>query len=156
MGIQTSSEEQTRRLGEQLGTMLHGGEVIALIGELGSGKTVFVHGLATGLGVRESVHSPSFTILNEYRGRLRLSHFDFYRLKSEEEVWNLGWQDYLNDSGIIVIEWADRFPSVLPEERLEIRFAPDTNDSHKRIITFTPLGEQYINLIGNKFKSGPI
>lgn len=152
MQIQTNAEAQTRNLGERLSALLNGGEIIALIGELGSGKTVFVHGIAAGLGVQESVHSPSFTILNEYHGRLILYHFDFYRLKSEEEVWNLGWQDYLNNSGIIVIEWADRFPKVLPEERLEIRFSPDRDNEQKRIMTFSPIGKRYTALLKNHFK----
>jgi tRNA threonylcarbamoyladenosine biosynthesis protein TsaE len=147
MQIQTDTEEQTRNLGERLSAVLNGGEVIALIGELGSGKTMFVHGLATGLGIQESVHSPSFTILNEYHDGLILYHFDFYRLKSEEEVWNLGWQDYLNSSGIMVIEWADRFPKVLPQERLEIRFTPDSNNPNIRILTFTPIGAKYTVLL---------
>jgi tRNA threonylcarbamoyladenosine biosynthesis protein TsaE len=152
MQIQTFSEQQTRKLGEQLGALFIGGEVIALSGELGSGKTVFVHGLAEGLSVRETVHSPSFTIMNEYSGRLSLYHFDFYRLKTEEEVWNLGWQDYLNSTGINVIEWADRFPKVLPEERLEITFAPDSNNPNNRMITLTPRGVKYSNLLKTDFK----
>ncbi|MFB3894836.1 MAG: tRNA (adenosine(37)-N6)-threonylcarbamoyltransferase complex ATPase subunit type 1 TsaE [bacterium] len=150
--MQTNSAEQTRKLGNQLSVILTGGEVIALVGELGSGKTIFVHGLAAGLGISESVHSPSFTILNEYAGRLRLYHFDFYRLKSEEEVWNLGWQDYLTNSGIVVVEWADRFPRVLPEERLEIRFTPDMDGANKRNITFTPIGVKYRSLIKQHLK----
>jgi tRNA threonylcarbamoyladenosine biosynthesis protein TsaE len=152
MQIQTGAEEQTRYLGEQLGALLTGGEIIALIGELGAGKTVFVHGLAAGLGVQESVHSPSFTILNEYHGRLVFYHFDFYRLKSEEEIWNLGWQDYLDNSDLVVIEWADRFPKVLPEERLEITFTPDSNNPNNRIITLTPRGVKYGNLLKADFK----
>jgi tRNA threonylcarbamoyladenosine biosynthesis protein TsaE len=147
MQIQTDSEVQTRNLGERLSGLLTGGEVIALNGELGAGKTMFVHGLASGLGVQEPVHSPSFTILNEYHGRLIFNHFDFYRLKTEEEVWNLGWQDYLNSSGIMVIEWADRFPKVLPEERLEIRFTPDANNPNNRNITLTPIGVKYTTLL---------
>ncbi|MDI6783192.1 MAG: tRNA (adenosine(37)-N6)-threonylcarbamoyltransferase complex ATPase subunit type 1 TsaE, partial [bacterium] len=138
--IQTKSAEETRKLGEQLSHHLSGGEIIALIGELGSGKTVFVHGLAEGLGVQETVHSPSFTILNEYHGRLTLYHFDFYRLKSAEEVWELGWQDYLNNLGVVVIEWADRFPHVLPNERIEIRFVADATEENKRRITIQAIG----------------
>lgn len=152
MTIQTLSEEQTQKLGNQLSRLLGGGEVIALIGELGSGKTVFVHGLAEGLEVRDIVHSPSFMIANEYHGRLTLYHFDFYRLRVEEEIWNLGWQDYLNNVGIIVIEWADRFVKVLPTERLEILFTTDPENEQKRIITFIPIGEKYVNLLKNHFK----
>lgn len=149
MVIQTFSEEETRKAGERFSYLISGGEIIALIGELGSGKTVFVHGLAEGLAVRESVHSPSFTIVNEYRGRLPLYHVDFYRLKSADEVWSAlgGLQDYLNGKGVVVIEWADRFPNILPDERLEIRFATDQENEQKRIITFNPIGERYTQLI---------
>jgi tRNA threonylcarbamoyladenosine biosynthesis protein TsaE len=142
--LRTCSAKETQQVGKQISQLLTGGEIIALIGELGSGKTVFVRGLAEELGICETVHSPSFTIVNEYHGRLTLYHLDFYRLQSEEEVWNLGWQDYLNNNGVLVIEWADRFPNVLPQERIEIRFTTDPENENKRIITFNPVGEKYI------------
>jgi tRNA threonylcarbamoyladenosine biosynthesis protein TsaE len=147
MTMQTMSEQETRELGHRLSQLFTGGEVIALIGELGGGKTAFVRGIATGLAVHETVHSPSFTIVNEYHGRLPLYHLDFYRVQIESEIWAFGWQDYLNSTGVIAIEWADRFPNILPEERLEIRFTTDEENEKERIITFIPIGEKYLALI---------
>ncbi|MCX7920251.1 MAG: tRNA (adenosine(37)-N6)-threonylcarbamoyltransferase complex ATPase subunit type 1 TsaE [bacterium] len=152
MRLQTYSAQETRRLGNQFGQFFVGGECIGLCGELGSGKTVFVQGLAEGLGITEPIHSPSFTLVNEYQGRLRLYHFDFYRLKSVEEIWALGWQDYLNQNGVIVIEWAERFPAVLPLDRIEIRFTLDQNNEQQRIMTITPIGEKYTTLLETYLK----
>ena len=152
MNLQTNSVTETRNLGKLFSQLLTGNEVVALIGELGSGKTVFVQGLAEGLEINEIVHSPSFTLVNEYHGKSTVYHFDFYRLKSEEEVWNLGWQDYLSNSGILVIEWADRFPHILPGERIEIRFTTNSENENKRFINFNPIGEKYTTLLKNQCK----
>lgn len=99
----------------QLADGLHGGEVLALCGPLGAGKTHFTQGLARGLGIDPSaVTSPTFTLVNEYfGGRLPLYHFDFYRLESESEVQAIGWEEYLDEPGVMVVEWADKFPDLL-------------------------------------------
>ena len=104
----TKSPEETERLGEQLGKTLRGGEVIAYLGDLGAGKTAFTRGLARGLGISMRVTSPTYTIVNEYTGgRLPLFHFDMYRLASAEELFDIGWEDYLARGGICAVEWSE-------------------------------------------------
>lgn len=102
--------------GEALGAELRAGDVIALTGGLGAGKTHFTKGLARGLGSDEEVTSPTFTLVHEYRaGRLAVFHFDFYRMEKAGEVTDIGWDEYLDAGGICVVEWAGRFPALLPE-----------------------------------------
>ncbi len=104
----TNSPEQTERVGEALAKVLKPGTVIAYRGDLGAGKTAFTRGLARGLGVKEIVTSPTYTIVNEYLGgRLPLFHFDMYRLGSEEELFDIGWEDYLERGGVCAVEWSE-------------------------------------------------
>ena len=119
--LETKSHAETQALGERLGRALAAGDVVALTGDLGAGKTSFVQGLARGLGVRGRVASPSFTIVNEHQGRVPLFHVDFYRLESARELDHIGFDDYFLRGGVVVVEWAERFPSALPAERLDIR-----------------------------------
>lgn len=116
----THSPEQTYQLGESLGEICRGGEVIALNGELGSGKTLLTQGIAAGLKVKDPIHSPTFTLVNEYAGAIELYHADFYRLEREPEVSALGLEEYVTQKGVLVIEWADKFTNSLPLSRLEI------------------------------------
>jgi len=109
------SPEETERLGEGLAKRLQAGDVVALSGELGTGKTTLVRGIARGLGVKEDeVASPSFTIINEYPSSPPLYHIDFYRLERLEELTEIGYWEYLEGEGIVVIEWADRIPEAIP------------------------------------------
>jgi len=118
----TRSAEETREAGRRLAGKLKAGDVLALEGGLGAGKSEFTRGIAGGLGVRETVPSPSFTILNVYEsGRLPLYHFDWYRLESEEELYELGMDEYLGGDGIAVVEWPERCPDVLPADCIRIR-----------------------------------
>ena len=104
----TNSPEETERVGEALAKVLTPGSVIAYRGDLGAGKTAFTRGLARGLGVKEIVTSPTYTIVNEYLGgRLPLFHFDMYRLGSEEELFDIGWEDYLERGGVCAVEWSE-------------------------------------------------
>lgn len=121
----TKSTSETEALAEKLVHRFKGGTILGLIGELGAGKTCFVRGLAKGLDVDPSsyVSSPTFVILKVYPGRLNLYHFDFYRLSHPEEYENLGFEDYVREDGIVVIEWADRFSDLLPDEMIEIKFS---------------------------------
>lgn len=119
--IDSNSHARTQELGERLGRALAAGDTVALVGELGAGKTAFVQGLARGLGVRGRVASPTFTIVNEHEGRVPLFHVDFYRLESAHELANIGFDDYFARGGIVVVEWADRFPEALPADRLDVR-----------------------------------
>ncbi len=123
--VDSSSAEQTQRLGQWLGAELKGGDVIGLAGELGSGKTCLVQGIARGLGVDPGlpVTSPTFTLVGEYPGRVRLRHADFYRVESYDRLEDAGFDDLLDSDAVLVVEWPERFPEVLPAERLEIRIA---------------------------------
>lgn len=118
--ITSKNEEETREIGEILGKRAVPGMFIALQGELGSGKTVFVQGFARGAGVRELVNSPSYVLMNVYSGRVELYHFDFYRLEEEDELLELDLEEYFYGDGVTLVEWADKFPSILPAARLEI------------------------------------
>jgi tRNA threonylcarbamoyladenosine biosynthesis protein TsaE len=133
------SEAETRAWGRRLGERLVGGEVLALIGELGAGKTRFVQGLGEGLGVDAwQVSSPTFAIRHDHVGRVTLLHLDFYRLHDADEVEWLGMLDAPDDA-VIAIEWADRLPGALPDDCLEIAFTASP-DSDTRSLTFTAGG----------------
>ncbi len=110
----THSAEETEALGERLAQTLTGGEVVAYFGELGAGKTAFTRGLARGLGISMRVTSPTYTIVNEYSGgRLPLFHFDMYRLGSSEELFDIGWEDYLARGGVCAVEWSENVTDAL-------------------------------------------
>jgi tRNA threonylcarbamoyladenosine biosynthesis protein TsaE len=131
-------EEATERLGCRLASLFQGGDVIALYGELGAGKTCLVRGLAQGLGLEKGlVSSPSFSLINEYPGPLPLFHMDCYRLGREEEFEELGLEEYFDGPGISIIEWAERI-KYLPEERLDISIA--VLDESQRLILIKAFG----------------
>ena len=148
----TSSDQDTIRLGQRLGAVLAKGDVVALVGELGCGKTWFTKGLALGVGVnpRRIITSPSFTLVNEYEGRYTFYHMDCYRLESLSEFLSTGLEEYLDNGGIVAMEWADRWPEVLPEKRVMVEFA--IIDDHQRKITFSgrhPRALEIIERLGN-------
>jgi tRNA threonylcarbamoyladenosine biosynthesis protein TsaE len=125
--VASPSPQHTQALGERLGAALADGDVVALSGELGAGKTCFVQGIARGLGVdpRVPVTSPTFTLVGEYPGRVALVHADFYRVESATRLDEAGFDDLLEGRGAVVVEWAERFPEALPRERLEISIEID-------------------------------
>ena len=128
----TESAAETRALGEQLAGQLKAGDVILLEGELGAGKSEFARGVAKGLGVQETVTSPSFTILNVYEsGRVPLYHFDWYRLESAEELYELGMDEYLGGDGIALVEWPVRCPDAVPDDCLRIRIEAEGENVRK-------------------------
>ena len=130
--IVTNSAAETRALGERLAEQLKAGDVILLEGELGAGKSELARGVAKGLGVRETVTSPSFTILNVYEsGRIPLYHFDWYRLESAEELFELGMDEYLGGDGIALVEWPGRCPDAVPEDCLLIRIEAEGETSRR-------------------------
>jgi tRNA threonylcarbamoyladenosine biosynthesis protein TsaE len=135
------SEAQTRRLGARLGEMLEGGETIALQGELGTGKTRWVQGVGQGLHVGQNVTSPTFTLVNEYPGRLILYHIDLYRINQAAEALAFGLEDYLYGDGVCLIEWAEKAAEILPPDRLWITF--HYLDDTKRRITMQAAGGRY-------------
>ena len=118
----TSSSDETIALGRKIGEGLGPRDVVGLIGELGTGKTTFTQGLVQGLGVRGYVKSPSFTLVNEYEGRLPVYHLDLYRLGDVNEIYELGIEEYLYGGGVTIIEWAEKAYSLLPAEYILIKF----------------------------------
>lgn len=120
--IRTTGAGETRKLGCEIASKLRPGDVILLEGELGAGKSELARGIAAGLGVQETVTSPSFTILNVYEsGRIPVYHFDWYRLESEEELYELGMDEYLGGDGVALVEWPERCPEAVPADCLRIR-----------------------------------
>jgi tRNA threonylcarbamoyladenosine biosynthesis protein TsaE len=131
----SNSPAETEEIGRQLAERIDFGAVLALKGELGSGKTLFVKGLVAGLGSSADVTSPTFTIAHEYRGgRLPVYHFDFFRLEDSQSLARLGLDDYFFGDGLSVIEWADRFPEFIPEQARRILF--EIKSETQRAITF--------------------
>lgn len=114
MTFLTNSPEETERIGEALGKVLTPGAIVAYRGDLGAGKTAFTRGIARGLGCRERVTSPTYTIVNEYPdGRMPLFHFDMYRLHSADDLWDIGWEDYLERNGVCAVEWSENVEDAL-------------------------------------------
>ena len=112
----TNSPEETEALGAALATKLGPGTIIAYRGDLGAGKTAFTRGLARGLGCKELVTSPTYTIVNEYLGgRLPLFHFDMYRLRSADDLWDIGWEDYLDRGGVCAVEWSENVAEAMED-----------------------------------------
>jgi len=132
----TQNAEETYALGREYGAAAKRGTVITLDGDLGAGKTVFAKGFAEGLGVREIVNSPTFTILQVYEsGRLPLYHFDVYRIEDPEEMWEVGLQEYLDGDGVCLIEWSEQIEEFLPEDAVRIRIErdPAQGEDYRRI-----------------------
>ncbi|MFO7706697.1 MAG: tRNA (adenosine(37)-N6)-threonylcarbamoyltransferase complex ATPase subunit type 1 TsaE [Desulfobacterales bacterium] len=147
--LTTGSAAETREWGVRCGRLLQAPVVLALIGDLGSGKTVFVQGLARGLGLPEAwaVTSPTFTLINEYPGRLRLFHVDLYRLEDgDAAVEELGLAEILDGRGVAAVEWAERLPRGEARERLEIRFAPGTGEN-ERTLDLAAYGQVALSLL---------
>ena len=120
---EVESPEAMVALGEEIGGSLEAGAVLALRGGLGAGKTHFAKGVVAGLGCAEMVTSPTFTLAHEYTGgRLPVFHFDFYRMETEDEVLRIGWDEYLEENGIVVVEWPDKFPELIPKHAVWLEF----------------------------------
>ena len=136
MEYRTHSAAETEALGEALAAHLHGGDVVAYRGGLGMGKTAFTRGLARGLGYEGRVTSPTFTIVNEYMGRLPLFHFDMYRLEDSEELFDIGWEDYLDRGGVCAVEWSENVSDALPQDTIYVEIRRDA-EQDSRVITIT-------------------
>ena len=143
----TRSAAETRRLGERLGRKLADGDVVALVGELGAGKTQLARGICRGAGVPDGeVSSPTFAIVATYRGRIQVNHADLYRIGDEDELHATGFHDLAGRAGATVVEWADRLPDALPPERLEIRLAHDPAEATARRLEIAGHGERHARL----------
>jgi tRNA threonylcarbamoyladenosine biosynthesis protein TsaE len=147
--FQTKNPSETIRIGKHIGKLLMSGDILALVGELGTGKTQFIKGLATGVGVRKSTYlsSPSFTLINEYNGKVPFYHIDLFRLGSEREAEELGLEEYFQSGGITAIEWADKIPSLLPPEILLIHIV--YTGKHSRSFEVTGKGRRYEEVVKN-------
>ena len=136
--IYLNSIEETLKLGEIIGKSLNPGSIIALVGNLGAGKTVLVKGIAKGLGLAEEPNSPTFVIMNYYEGDIPLYHFDLYRLSDEDELIGIGYDEYFFGNGVCAVEWADRIPDIFPEHAIKIDIKiPESNSDDsvtKRVI----------------------
>lgn len=144
--ILSKNEKETIKFGKKLGGFLKKGDIIALCGELGSGKTVLAKGIAEGLGVKKpnSVNSPSFVIIKEYIGKRPMYHFDIYRLNNISELFTVDYNRYFYGDGVCVIEWADKIIQLLPKDFLRIDLS--IAGENKRKITVVPHGERYKTL----------
>ena len=145
MEFNVRSEQKTEQLGKLVAERLQPGDVIAYYGDLGAGKTAFTRGLAAGLGIRDRVTSPTYTIVNEYlSGRLPLFHFDMYRLGSADELFDIGWEDYLVRGGVCAVEWSENVDEIF-EDPIVVRIEKCENDSNERRITVLG-GERFADL----------
>ena len=117
----TTSESETEALGAKLAASLPGGSVVAMYGDLGAGKTAFVRGMARGMGLQVRVSSPTFTIVNEYLGERELIHFDMYRLSGADELFEIGWEDYLNRGAVCAVEWSEKVEDAFFGDEIRVR-----------------------------------
>ena len=136
--VVTHAPEETAALAERLGAAAETGTVLCLVGDLGAGKTLFTQGFARGLGVTEEVTSPTFALMNQYCGRLPVTHFDLYRLEREEELDEIGFYEFAEPSGgVVLIEWADKFPDALPKPHIRLEIERGDTEDERRLMFFT-------------------
>lgn len=150
--ILSKSTQQTIELGERLARYLCKGDILCLEGELGSGKTTLIKGIAQGLKIApEKVNSPTFVLMNAYEGKLPLYHFDLYRLEHAREISSIGYEEFLYGDGVAVIEWAERLGELAPREHLCIELAH--KGENERLIKFSAVGGRYLSII-KRFGNG--
>lgn len=153
MNVISRNPEETFVIGKIIGENLTKGDILALTGQLGTGKTCFTQGIARGIGVPEvfEITSPSFTLINEYPGKITLYHFDLYRLQGSQDMEDMGYDEYLFGEGVSVIEWADKMRDILPEEALCISFKYLDENIRELVISGQ---EKKVAQISNALKSG--
>lgn len=145
MEFEIHNVNDTTQLGIKLGELLNPGDIICLTGDLGAGKTHITKGIALGLGINDNITSPTFTIVNEYEdGRLKLNHFDVYRVSDPDEIYAIGFDDYIFSDAVSIIEWANYIEEILPQDFLHISIKKDLEkgEDYRKII-LTPYGERY-------------
>ncbi|MBR1885704.1 MAG: tRNA (adenosine(37)-N6)-threonylcarbamoyltransferase complex ATPase subunit type 1 TsaE [Schwartzia sp.] len=136
--IKTKTPQETAALAERLGAAAEAGTMLCLVGDLGTGKTLFTQGFAKGVGVTGEVTSPTFALMNQYCGRLPVTHFDLYRLEREEELDEIGFYEFAGDErGVVLIEWADKFPDALPEPHIRLEIERGEAEDERRLKFFT-------------------
>lgn len=147
VSVLSTNTEQTLRLGEKLARHLRGGDILCLEGDLGSGKTTLIKGIAKGLKIApEKVNSPTFVLMNAYQGKLPLYHFDLYRLEHVREISSIGYEEFLYGDGVSVIEWADKLEELTPKEYLRVELKHE--GENERLIKLSAVGERYYEFIG--------
>ena len=145
MHFNLDNVESTTAIGYALGKLLKSGDIVCLTGDLGTGKTHITKGIAKGLDINEHITSPTFTIVNEYdSGRLKLFHFDVYRVSDPDEIYAIGFDDYIFSDGVSIIEWANYIEDILPKDFIHILIEKDLDKGENfRKITITPYGDRY-------------
>jgi tRNA threonylcarbamoyladenosine biosynthesis protein TsaE len=147
--LRMKSVQETIQFGKRLGQQLTGGEVVALTGDLGTGKTVLTRGIALGLGIpMDRVSSPTFTLIQEYTGSIPLIHVDLYRLERPNDISTLGLEEYFTPSTVVVIEWAERFPQILPADHIAILLEYGETE-HIRLLTISGSGSRSVRIVAS-------
>ena len=147
--IYLENEQKTQEIGYKLGKLLTPQSTICLIGDLGAGKTTITQSIAKALEVEDYITSPTFTIVNEYEAKIPLYHFDVYRIGSSEEMYDIGYEDYINGEGVCIIEWANLIEDILPEEYLTIEL---NYKDMSREMTLIPKGKKYESIVEELIK----
>ena len=142
--IYLNNDQETREIGFKLGKLLKPGSIVCLIGDLGAGKTTMTQSLAEALEVDDYITSPTFTIVNQYEGKMPLYHFDVYRIGCSEEMYDIGFEEYINGDGVCIIEWANIIEDILPNEYLKIEL---NYKDMGREMTLIPCGEEYEKIV---------
>lgn len=145
MIFEVNSINETNQIGFNLGKLLNSGDIVCLTGDLGTGKTHITKGIAKGLDINENITSPTFNIVNEYEsGRLKLNHFDVYRVSDPDEIYAIGFDDYIFSDAVSIIEWANYIEEILPKEYIHIHISKDLSKGEDfRKIKITPYGDRY-------------
>lgn len=142
--IVSNGEEETKATGKWIGSLLETGDIVCLEGDLGTGKTALTKGIAEALGIDEMITSPTFTIVNEYSGNLKMYHFDVYRINDPEELYDIGFEEYIYDRAVVVIEWADLIKELIPSENIWVKIGKELGtDPDIRIIDVSFNGDRY-------------
>ncbi len=145
LSVKSSCEDNTYEFGQKIGELVEPGQLILLSGDLGAGKTLLTQGICDGLGVEEDVTSPTYNLINEYEGDLAVYHMDLYRLEQEEDLYDLGFEDYLENGGIVIIEWPDLVYDLIPAEFIYIKI--EVISQEERIIVVEAEGEKSMKLV---------
>lgn len=144
--IKLNGLKSTEEFGKKLGLVLKGGDFIALTGGLGAGKTTLTKSIGLGLGVEDYITSPTFALINEYKGRVDVYHFDVYRLESEEELLDLGYEDYFYSDGVTIVEWSNKIEYLLPQDRININIEKG-KELEDRVIILSGQGNRYREIV---------